>query len=186
MGRDATAVERTGTARAVRGLAALGASGSVVALLVASALPAAAASHRTEVKLHRTGLGEVLVNPSGRTLYHITTEDHGGIHCTGTCAQLWPPFLVDKGTKLVRGHGMHGHLGTISRGSDKKVQVTYNKLPLYTYSGDSKAGQTHGQGFAKLWYVVKTNTSAKHPGTPSSSSSKSSGSSKSNSGGYSY
>jgi predicted lipoprotein with Yx(FWY)xxD motif len=35
--------------------------------------------------------------------------------------------------------------------------VTYNKHPLYYYSGDSQAGQQNGQGlnaFGALWYVV--------------------------------
>ncbi|MGH2999185.1 MAG: hypothetical protein ACRDNM_07775, partial [Gaiellaceae bacterium] len=28
--------------------------------------------------------------------------------------------------------------------------------PLYTFAGDSKAGQVAGQGFDKQWYVVNT------------------------------
>ncbi len=62
------------------------------------------------------------------------------------------------------GHG-HQHqgrdvkaslLGTIKR-TDGTTQVTYNKHPLYYYSGDSQAGQQNGQGlnaFGALWYVV--------------------------------
>ncbi len=47
-------------------------------------------------------------------------------------------------------------LGTIKR-TDGTTQVTYNKHPLYYYSGDSQAGQQNGQGlnaFGALWYVV--------------------------------
>jgi hypothetical protein len=41
--------------------------------------------------------------------------------------------------------------------SDGKPQVIYNGHPLYTYSGDNKAGNTNGQGvnaFGGLWYVL--------------------------------
>jgi predicted lipoprotein with Yx(FWY)xxD motif len=47
-------------------------------------------------------------------------------------------------------------LGTIKRG-DGSTQVTYNRHPLYYYSGDSGPGQQNGQGlnaFGALWYVV--------------------------------
>jgi predicted lipoprotein with Yx(FWY)xxD motif len=47
-------------------------------------------------------------------------------------------------------------LGTIKRG-DGSTQVTYNKHPLYYYSGDSQPGQHNGQGvdaFGAAWFVV--------------------------------
>jgi predicted lipoprotein with Yx(FWY)xxD motif len=47
-------------------------------------------------------------------------------------------------------------LGTTPR-SDGKPQVTYNGHPLYGYQGDSKAGDTNGQGinaFGAPWYVL--------------------------------
>jgi hypothetical protein len=50
-------------------------------------------------------------------------------------------------------------LGTAKR-RDGKIQLTYNGWPLYTYAGDSKAGDTTGQGvsqFGAAWYLLKTN-----------------------------
>jgi hypothetical protein len=47
-------------------------------------------------------------------------------------------------------------LGTIKRG-DGSTQVTYNQHPLYYFSGDSGAGQQHGQGvdaFGAAWFAV--------------------------------
>ncbi|HJQ74461.1 MAG TPA: hypothetical protein VJ814_06215, partial [Gaiellaceae bacterium] len=47
-------------------------------------------------------------------------------------------------------------LGTARNPSGAKV-VTYNKWPLYTYSGDSGAGQHNGQGVnlnGGKWYVI--------------------------------
>lgn len=125
--------------------------------LVLSALPAGAASshHRADrVKaVHHGSLGTILVTSSGQTLYHLKTEDGGHIKCTGSCATLWPPLQVKKGTKLEGVADVRHHLGTITR-PDGSIQVTYDHWPLYRYSGDTKAGQTKGQGFEGLWYVV--------------------------------
>jgi Secreted repeat of unknown function len=41
--------------------------------------------------------------------------------------------------------------------------VTYNKWPLYTYTGDSGAGQTTGEGSVlsgAKWYVISPRGSA--------------------------
>jgi hypothetical protein len=49
--------------------------------------------------------------------------------------------------------------------------VTYNGHPVYTFSGDSSAGDTSGQGinaFGGVWYVVSP---AGQPVTTSTSSS---------------
>ena len=56
--------------------------------------------------------------------------------------------------KPVAGMGVKKSLlGTAKRGS--KLQVTYNGHPLYTYSGDSAAGQANGEGSGGVWFVVK-------------------------------
>ena len=46
-------------------------------------------------------------------------------------------------------------LGTIKAKNGMR-QVTYAGWPLYTFAGDSAAGQTKGQAFEKQWYVVNT------------------------------
>jgi hypothetical protein len=45
---------------------------------------------------------------------------------------------------------------TTKRG-DGRLQVTYNRHPLYTYALDKRAGQTNGQrqsAFGAKWYAV--------------------------------
>jgi predicted lipoprotein with Yx(FWY)xxD motif len=105
------------------------------------------------VKSAKVGsVGTVLVDAKGFTLYHYSPDHNGVSTCTGACAQTWPPLTVASGTKP---SGMSG-LGTTKR-SDGKTQITYKGEPLYTYTGDSAAGQANGQGVGGIWYVI-------HPG----------------------
>jgi predicted lipoprotein with Yx(FWY)xxD motif len=99
-------------------------------------------------------LGTIVVNATGRTLYHYMPDKGTKIACTGACASIWPPDLIAKSAKPVAGPGIKASkLGTITR-PDGTVQVTYYGLPLYRFSGDSKNGQVKGQGYQKLWYAV--------------------------------
>jgi predicted lipoprotein with Yx(FWY)xxD motif len=45
-----------------------------------------------------------------------------------------------------------GAFATITR-ADGTVQVTFNHMPLYYFSGDSVAGDTNGQG-TNNWFVA--------------------------------
>jgi len=123
----------------------------VLALAVTGAAFAAVRSMGTTVDLHSTSLGKVLATSKGRTLYLYTPDGKNKSNCTGSCAAFWPP-LMTKG-KPVAGMGVKKSLlGTAKRGS--KLQVTYNGHPLYTYSGDSAAGQANGEGSDGIWFVV--------------------------------
>ena len=114
------------------------------------------------------GVGTVLVSTSGLTLYHLTTETNGTISCTGSCASTWPPFTLPAGqSSATGGSGVGGTFGTIKR-PDGTVQVTYNGMPLYTYSGDTGPGQANGQGIQGVWYAV-TSAAGGASSTPSQS-----------------
>jgi predicted lipoprotein with Yx(FWY)xxD motif len=92
-----------------------------------------------------SGVGTVLVDSSGNTLYYLKSEMSGKINCTGSCASAWPPVLLPSGAgSATAGGGVTGTLGTIKR-PDGGTQVTYDKLPLYTFAGDP-TGQATGQG----------------------------------------
>jgi predicted lipoprotein with Yx(FWY)xxD motif len=108
-------------------------------------------------------LGLVLTNAKGLTVYRYTPDKPNVSNCTGSCASVWPPVTVPAGTKVTAVSGVNGTLGTIMR-SDGTTQVTFNEMPLYTFAGDSKAGQANGQGVSGIWFVISP-TGAKTTGS---------------------
>jgi len=101
-----------------------------------------------------SALGKVLVSADGRTLYHASTEKKGAVGCTGACAVKWPPLLISGSAKPVAGSGVKASmLGTIKR-PNGRIQVTYDGLALYLYSGDKKAGELNGQGVGGTWHAI--------------------------------
>lgn len=105
------------------------------------------------------GLGTVLVDGQGLTLYMFVPDNQSGRStCYGTCAEGWPPLLLPNGVSApLAGPGVNSSLlGTTTR-TDGSVEVTYNKWPLYTWTGDSAPGQATGQAINSLgglWYVL--------------------------------
>jgi predicted lipoprotein with Yx(FWY)xxD motif len=82
------------------------------------------------------GFGSVLATRGHRALYYWTPEKNapGKIFCVGECAKAWPVLTVPKGTPVPRKvAGYKGTFGTIRR-PDGRLQLTYNRLPLYTYA----------------------------------------------------
>lgn len=106
-----------------------------------------------------SGLGTVLVNGQGLTLYlFVPDQQKGQSTCYAECAVGWPPLLLPSGvTTPLAGPGVNQSLlGTTTR-TDGSVEVTYNHWPLYTWTGDSEPGQATGQGINSLgglWYVL--------------------------------
>jgi predicted lipoprotein with Yx(FWY)xxD motif len=99
-----------------------------------------------------SGLGDVLVDPEGMTLYMFVNDGPDESACYDSCAANWPPLLVEG--EPVAGEGLDSSLlGTTER-LDGTLQVTYNGMPLYYYVQDSAAGDTTGQGVGGAWYVV--------------------------------
>ena len=150
-----------GTAAVAVLLAACGSSGSSSTTTTgaptstsgspATSAPAAGVVNASTVGTH----GVVLVTKTGVTLYRYTPDGTGAPTCTGGCATAWPPLTVPAGTTSVTaGSGVTASdLGTVAR-SDGSLQVTYKKMPLYTFAGDSAAGQANGQGVGGIWFVV--------------------------------
>jgi predicted lipoprotein with Yx(FWY)xxD motif len=106
------------------------------------------------------GLGTVLANGQGQTLYLLTSEKGGKITCTQAsgCTQAWPETLLGQGMSAAKaGGGVRASLlGTVKDASGS-LEVTYNGWPLYTFSGDSGPGVAHGQGitsFGGTWYPL--------------------------------
>jgi predicted lipoprotein with Yx(FWY)xxD motif len=98
-------------------------------------------------------LGAYLTGQGGMTLYVLTLDTPDTSTCAGTCATNWPPLTVAAGAAVTGPSGAVGTFATIVR-SDGTVQLTYDHMPLYYYSGDSKAGDTNGQGKNGTWFVA--------------------------------
>lgn len=128
-------------------LAALLAMSAIAVPMALAKSSKTVAGEATAPKLHKT----VLTNTKGLTLYTLSGETNGKFICTGTCLSSWPPLLVTPGT-TPKGPVK---LGTIKR-PEGKTQVTYKGMPVYTFSGDSRKGETNGEGLRDVgvWHAV--------------------------------
>jgi predicted lipoprotein with Yx(FWY)xxD motif len=109
------------------------------------------------IGIANTGLGSILVDAKGRTLYLFQKDVGTKSACTGACATDWPPLRAAE--KPTLGSGANPSLAGTTPRSDGTPQVIYNRHPLYLFSGDQKSGDTNGQGvnaFGGLWYVLSS------------------------------
>jgi predicted lipoprotein with Yx(FWY)xxD motif len=106
-------------------------------------------------------LGTILVDGTGMTIYLFAPDKPGKSVCNGSCATYWPPVPAPA-TEPSSLPGVSGKVGTTTR-DDGSTQLTVAGHPLYTYSGDQKAGQTEGQNLdinGGLWTVVAADGSS--------------------------
>jgi predicted lipoprotein with Yx(FWY)xxD motif len=117
--------------------------------------PKTASGAAATVGVSNEGLGNILVNSQGRTLYLFTRDSGTMSECSGACAVNWPPLPATG--KPTIGSGANASLiSTTSRPGGAK-QVTYNGHPLYLFKGDKSPGDTNGQGlnaFGGNWYAL--------------------------------
>ncbi len=121
------------------------------------AKPAAHPSKGAKVRVAQTGLGKILVNGRGFTLYVFArdTKKHDMCVAIRECTGIWPVFTTS--AKPRAGAGLKRFLlGTIKVAGGER-QVTYAGHPLYMYSGDSGPGQTDYVGtveFGGAWDAI--------------------------------
>lgn len=72
-------------------------------------------------------IGRVLTTAQGRTVYELAGNTAAHPRCTGSCTSVWPPVTQHGRQVVVAGH------------------------PAFTFSGDSAAGQTRGEGVTDSW-----------------------------------
>src|SRR4051812_37411179 len=74
-----------------------GASGTSATTAAPSAAssPAPATGQPAAVDVGTTGLGSILVNSQGATLYLFAADQGTTSACSGACAQAWPPLLAN-------------------------------------------------------------------------------------------
>jgi predicted lipoprotein with Yx(FWY)xxD motif len=133
---------------AVLALAACGGSAS-------NALPTTPNGHPAAVGVASTGLGNVLVDRQGRTLYLFGRDSGTASACMGPCAANWPPLRAGRNPAIGSG-AKSADVGTTSR-PDGRSQLTYSGHPLYTFVNDKQPGDTNGEGikaFGGSWFAV--------------------------------
>jgi len=151
--------------------------------LCASAIAVGAAGAASSVVVSTattSAFGTILV--SGHTVYTLKASK---TPCTAQCLKIWPELMLPKGTvKATAGKGVNAaKLGALMR-SGGKFQVTYAGKPLYWFSGDTAAGQVHGN-VTDTWGKWSTVTLAK-PTPASSGTSTTSGGATAGSGGAAF
>ena len=155
---------------------------ALAALLIAAALAqvglaGAAKSSPATVSASQSKLGRILVDGRGRSLYLFRKDVRGKSSCYGACATYWPPLIVSG--KPRAGKGAKASLLGRTKRSDGRWEVTYKGHPLYTYIGDTKRGQTNGEGlddFGAEWELVSpAGTAVDNDATKQSSGSSGSG-----------
>jgi len=106
-----------------------------------------------------SGVGSVVVDGKGRTVYILTSAAKKNVPCSDAsgCTGVWPDLALPSGTAAAKaGTGLDASLlGT--KLSDGETYPTYNGYLLYEYTGDSASGQANGQGiksFGGTWYTL--------------------------------
>jgi predicted lipoprotein with Yx(FWY)xxD motif len=175
-------------AAATLGLAACGSSGSGSGSAgsgsssSSSRSPAAAGAANPAITVAAAGVpgvGTVLVNGDGRTLYLLTSERSGTLTCTDDngCTRVWPDTELPSGTtRPIAGSGIQASMLSTVRGPSGALYITYAGWPLYTYSGDTGPGQAKGQGIVSFGGTWEALTPAGTPATATSTTSSSGGS----------
>jgi predicted lipoprotein with Yx(FWY)xxD motif len=114
-----------------------------------------------------TDLGTILVDPAGFTLYVFTNDSDRASACYDDCSTLWPPVPADTPISS----DLDGSLFGSSSRTDGVEQLTVDGRPLYRYTPDTNPGDTTGQGFSGVWFVVGADgqmieTQASSPSSP--------------------
>jgi predicted lipoprotein with Yx(FWY)xxD motif len=102
-----------------------------------------------------TGLGTILVAADGRTVYDFANDTGSTSTCNGECAHDWMPVAAPDALPASL-PGVQAELGSTRR-DDGTQQLTVAGHPVYTFEGDSKPGQTNGNGITLnggLWTAV--------------------------------
>jgi predicted lipoprotein with Yx(FWY)xxD motif len=109
-------------------------------------------------------IGTYLSGEAGKTLYFFVPDSTPGVStCTGDCAANWPPFVLEGTEQTAKGDGVTGVVGVVARTDPEGQQVTYDGRPLYYFSGDTAAGDTHGQGLFGKWFAATVDGSITSP-----------------------
>jgi predicted lipoprotein with Yx(FWY)xxD motif len=142
-------------ALAMMAIAGCGGGGSSETTATTAELSSSEASGATLSSSTVSGLGTVLVDSEGFTVYMFGKDKGTTSSCYGACEQNWPPVMA-KGKTSAGGGVMASEVGTTKR-KDGSVQVTYAGHPLYTFSEDTAPGEAKGNElnfFGGVWNAL--------------------------------
>lgn len=101
----------------------------------------------------------IVVDRRGDTVYELSGESLGRLQCvTRQCLSAWPPVQTrGQSVKVPKSAGVPGKVTVLRRVKGNLYQVMLDNHPLYFYAGDTKIGDTNGQGVkgpGGTWHVV--------------------------------
>jgi predicted lipoprotein with Yx(FWY)xxD motif len=107
-------------------------------------------------------LGKLLATAGGWTLYTFAKDSAGVSACTSSpCSDFWPALTVKEPPTAEP--DVKGALGSTTR-PDGSMQVTFNGMPLYTFTQDKAPGDANGDGlndFGGVWHAVSLGSAPK-------------------------
>jgi len=117
------------------------ASGSGYGQAAQAVLPA-------EVTVQKSATGPVFADAKGLTLYTFDRDAAGKSACSGACARTWQPARVPDLANDTIGEW------TAVRRDDGTRQWAYEGKPVYTFAGDTMAGEVTGDGTDGIWHIA--------------------------------
>ncbi len=122
-----------------------------------------------------SGLGDVVVDGRGYTVYLLTSGAQKNVPCDDAsgCTNAWPDLPLPEGTTAATaGAGLDASLLGTAKSDDGETYPTYGGYLMYEFSGDKGPGQAHGQGlqsFGGTWYALDATGTAITGPAPSGS-----------------
>lgn len=111
------------------------------------------------------GIGTVLTDSAGNTLYTADQESRGTIRCTADCLNVWLPVTAPGDVHAPA--GLMQKVATVARPDNGERQVTFRGAPLYTFALGDSPGSATGDGVQDsfggtsfTWHAARVSGSA--------------------------
>ncbi|WP_158890706.1 hypothetical protein [Amycolatopsis anabasis] len=135
---------------------AVTAKGGKAGQAAAAPAPAAPAAGAKLVAGQAEGVGPILTDQNGMSLYLFAKDSKkpSKATCDGDCAKQWPPMMSEGDVQL---EGVDPKLvGKVKR-DDGGEQVTVGGWPVYRFAKDTKPGEAKGHGVGGTWFAIEPN-----------------------------
>ena len=112
---------------------------------------------------NKAGIGDYLIDSKGITVYYFLRDTYQQSNATAAIVKVWPVFYAVN--VIPHPPLLAGDFRTITR-DDGTMQSTYLGWPLYYYAQDQVAGDTKGQQFNNMWFVITPTGFMSAPAAP--------------------